>query len=114
MIPAPSSNFTLQPFNEPYSSCLCVNGRKTFKWILSASVLGLFSTIYKKKRCETPKLKCFLSVSAGHVNVMVSAQAEPSHARCGTEVVTVPERGRVDVVTQSLLVLVSVNQLSGV
>ncbi len=73
-----------------------------------------FRLFIKKKRCETPKLKCFLSVSAGHVNVMVSAQAEPSHARCGTEVVTVPERGRVDVVTQSLLVLVSVNQLSGV
>ncbi len=44
----------------------------------------------------------------------VSAQAEQSPARCGTEVVIVPERGRVDVVTQSLLVLVSVNQPSGV
>lgn len=45
MSPTPSSNFTLQPF-EPYSSCLCANGRKTFKWILSASVLGLFWTFF--------------------------------------------------------------------
>ncbi|CAM4713493.1 unnamed protein product [Leuciscus chuanchicus] len=39
------------------------------------------------------------------VNVTVSASAEPSQTRCGTEVVTVPKRGRIDVVTQSLLVL---------
>ncbi|KAL1279110.1 hypothetical protein QQF64_025783 [Cirrhinus molitorella] len=80
VIPAPSSDFTLKPFNEPYSSCLCANGRKTFKWALTASVLGA-------------------------VNVTVSAQAEQSQARCGTEVVTVPARGRVDVVTRNLLVL---------
>ncbi|KAK2917021.1 hypothetical protein Q8A67_001395 [Cirrhinus molitorella] len=57
VIPAPSLDFTLKPFNDPYSSCLCANGRKTFKWVLTASV------------------------------------------------VTVPARGRVDVVTRSLLVL---------
>ncbi|XP_016406266.1 alpha-2-macroglobulin-like, partial [Sinocyclocheilus rhinocerous] len=78
--PASSLDFSLKPFNEPYSSCLCANGRKTFKWILSASVLG-------------------------SVNVTVSAQAEQSQLRCGTEVVTVPTRGRIDVVTRSLLVL---------
>ncbi|ROL45443.1 Alpha-2-macroglobulin [Anabarilius grahami] len=78
--PAPSTAFTLSPFNEPYSSCLCANGRKTFKWVLTASVLGA-------------------------VNVTVNASAEPSRTRCGTEAVTVPTRGRVDVVTRSLLVL---------
>lgn len=39
----------------------------------------------------------------------VSAQAEQSLTPCSNEVVTVPTRGRIDVVTQSLLVLVSVN-----
>ncbi|XP_067226511.1 alpha-2-macroglobulin-like [Chanodichthys erythropterus] len=78
--PASSTAFTLVASNEPYSSCLCANGRKTFKWVLTASVLGA-------------------------VNVTVNASAEPSQTRCGTEAVTVPTRGRVDVVTRSLLVL---------
>ncbi|XP_026066431.1 alpha-2-macroglobulin-like protein 1 [Carassius auratus] len=78
--PGSSSDFSLRPFNDPYSSCLCASGRKTFKWILSASVLG-------------------------SVNVTVSAQADQSQVRCGTEVVTVPTRGRIDIVTESLLVL---------
>ncbi|XP_077058469.1 alpha-2-macroglobulin-like protein 1 [Siphateles boraxobius] len=78
--PASSMDFTLKPYTEPYASCLCANGRKTFKWVLSASVLGT-------------------------VNVTVSASAESSRTRCGTEVVTVPTRGRIDVVTRSLLVL---------
>ncbi|XP_067219832.1 alpha-2-macroglobulin-like [Chanodichthys erythropterus] len=78
--PASSTAFTLVASNEPYSSCVCANGRKTFKWVLTASVLGA-------------------------VNVTVNASAEPSRTRCGTEAVTVPKRGRVDVVTRSLLVL---------
>ncbi|XP_067310949.1 alpha-2-macroglobulin-P-like [Pseudorasbora parva] len=78
--PASSTNFTLTEYPDPYSSCLCANGRKTFKWVLSASVLGT-------------------------VNVTVNASAEPSRTRCGTEAVTVPSRGRIDVVTRSLLVL---------
>ncbi|XP_067308346.1 alpha-2-macroglobulin-like protein 1 [Pseudorasbora parva] len=78
--PALSSNYTLKPYADPYSSCLCANGRKTFKWVLSASVLGA-------------------------INVTVNASAEPSRTRCGTEAVTVPTRGRIDVVTRSLLVL---------
>ncbi|KAG1966971.1 pregnancy zone protein [Pimephales promelas] len=78
--PASSTAFTLKPYTDPYSSCLCANGRKTFKWVLSASVLGA-------------------------VNVTVNASAEPSQTRCGTEIVTVPTRGRIDVVTRSLLVL---------
>ncbi|KAK7175530.1 hypothetical protein R3I93_002446 [Phoxinus phoxinus] len=78
--PASSTAFTLKPYTEPYVSCLCANGRKTFKWVLSASVLGT-------------------------VNVTVNASAEASRTQCGTEVVTVPTRGRIDVVTQSLFVL---------
>ncbi|XP_051744963.1 alpha-2-macroglobulin-like [Ctenopharyngodon idella] len=78
--PTPSSAFTLKPYPDPYSSCLCANGRKTFKWVFTASVLGT-------------------------VNVTVSAQAEQSLTPCSNEVVTVPTRGRIDVVTQSLLVL---------
>ncbi|XP_067308330.1 alpha-2-macroglobulin-like protein 1 isoform X1 [Pseudorasbora parva] len=78
--PALATNYTLKPYAEPYSSCLCANGRKTFKWVLSAFVLGT-------------------------VNVTVNASAEPSQTLCGTEAVTVPTRGRVDVVTRSLLVL---------
>ncbi|XP_067219842.1 alpha-2-macroglobulin-like protein 1 [Chanodichthys erythropterus] len=78
--PARSSAFTLKPLNDPYSSCLCANGRKTFKWGFTASVLGA-------------------------VNVTVNASAEQSQTLCGNEAVTVPTRGRIDVVTQSLLVL---------
>ncbi|XP_067314067.1 pregnancy zone protein-like [Pseudorasbora parva] len=80
LTPALSTNYSLKPYADPYLSCLCANGRKTFKWVLSASVLGA-------------------------VNVTVSASAEPSRTRCGTEAVTVPTRGRIDVVTRSLLVL---------
>ncbi|XP_077058470.1 pregnancy zone protein-like [Siphateles boraxobius] len=78
--PDSSTAFTLKPYTDPYSSCLCANGRKTFKWVLLASVLGT-------------------------VNVTFSASAESSRSRCGTEVVTVPTRGRIDIVTRSLLVL---------
>ncbi|XP_067226492.1 alpha-2-macroglobulin-like protein 1 isoform X1 [Chanodichthys erythropterus] len=78
--PASSMDFTLQPYVDPYSSCLCANERKTFKWDFTASVLGA-------------------------VNVTVNASAEPYQTQCGTEAVSVPTRGRVDVVTQSLLVL---------
>ncbi|KAL0163203.1 hypothetical protein M9458_042599, partial [Cirrhinus mrigala] len=37
--PTPSSNFTLRSLSDVYSSCLCANARKTFKWVLTASVL---------------------------------------------------------------------------
>ncbi|XP_031439423.1 alpha-2-macroglobulin-like isoform X2 [Clupea harengus] len=78
--PALSSDFTLAPSSGGrYSSCLCANGRKTFKWTLVPSVLG-----------EVP--------------VTVSAAAEQSQTGCGNEVVTVPERGRIDTVTRPLRV----------
>ncbi|XP_073718646.1 alpha-2-macroglobulin [Misgurnus anguillicaudatus] len=79
--PAPSSDFTLKASSDDdhYSSCLCANGRKTFKWILTPSVLGV-------------------------LNITVSAEAEQSQTVCDNEIVSVPERGRLDIVTRSLLV----------
>ncbi|XP_036453897.1 alpha-2-macroglobulin-like isoform X2 [Colossoma macropomum] len=78
--PAPSSHYTLKASSDgEYSSCLCANGRKTFKWTLVPSVLGVLS-------------------------VTVSAEAEQSQAVCDNEIVSVPERGRTDTVTRSLIV----------
>ncbi|XP_056329994.1 alpha-2-macroglobulin-like [Danio aesculapii] len=78
--PAPSSDYTLKASSDDqYSSCLCANGRKIFKWILTPSVLGV-------------------------VNITVSAEAEASQTMCDNEIVSVPERGRIDIVTRSLLV----------
>ncbi|TRY89588.1 hypothetical protein DNTS_018390 [Danionella cerebrum] len=78
--PAPSSDYTLKASSDDqYSSCLCASGRKTFKWILTPSVLGV-------------------------LNITVSAEAEASQTVCDNEIVSVPERGRIDTVTRSLLV----------
>ncbi|XP_060743878.1 alpha-2-macroglobulin-like isoform X1 [Tachysurus vachellii] len=78
--PAPSSDYTLEKSSDgEYSSCLCANGRKTFKWTLIPSVLGV-------------------------LNVTVSAEAEQSQTVCDNEIVSVPERGRIDTVTRSLIV----------
>ncbi|RXN38676.1 alpha-2-macroglobulin-like protein [Labeo rohita] len=78
--PAPSSDYTLKASSDDqYSSCLCANERKTFKWILTPSVLGV-------------------------LNITVSAEAEASQTVCDNEIVSVPERGRIDTVTRSLLV----------
>ncbi|XP_060799860.1 alpha-2-macroglobulin-like isoform X1 [Neoarius graeffei] len=78
--PAPSSDYTLKPSSDgEYSSCLCANGRKTFKWTLIPTVLGV-------------------------LNVTVSAEAEQSQTVCDNEIVSVPERGRIDTVTRSLIV----------
>ncbi|XP_051966603.1 alpha-2-macroglobulin isoform X2 [Xyrauchen texanus] len=78
--PAHSSDYTLKASSDDqYSSCLCANGRKTFKWILTPSVLGVF-------------------------NITVSAEAEQSQTMCDNEIVSVPERGRIDTVTKSLRV----------
>uniref|UniRef100_A0A8C7TNX9 Alpha-2-macroglobulin-like n=1 Tax=Oncorhynchus mykiss TaxID=8022 RepID=A0A8C7TNX9_ONCMY len=80
--PAPSLDYTLTPLNDvQYSSCLCANGRKTFSWTMAPSVLG-------------------------DLNVSVSAEAVQSHTACDNEIVNVPERGRIDTVTKSLLVKV--------
>lgn len=47
-------------------------------------------------------------VFLGLVNVTVSAEAITSHISCDNEVVSVPERGRIDVVTRPLIVKVGV------
>ncbi|XP_074527263.1 alpha-2-macroglobulin-like [Halichoeres trimaculatus] len=78
--PSPSLDYTLTPLSgEQYTSCLCGNERKTLSWILDPSALGV-------------------------VNVTVTAEAVASHASCNNEIVDVPERGRIDVVTKSLIV----------
>nr|XP_057935129.1 alpha-2-macroglobulin-like isoform X2 [Doryrhamphus excisus] len=78
--PAPSKDYTLTALSgDMYNSCLCGNERKTVKWKMAPSTLGT-------------------------VNVTVTAEAVPSHASCDNEVVNVPERGRIDVVTRSLIV----------
>ncbi|XP_066519266.1 alpha-2-macroglobulin-like isoform X2 [Hoplias malabaricus] len=78
--PAPSSDYTLEASSDDqYSSCLCANGRKTFKWTLIPSVLG-------------------------ELKVTVSAEAEQSQAVCDNEIVSVPDRGRIDTVIRTLLV----------
>ncbi|XP_077578127.1 alpha-2-macroglobulin-like [Stigmatopora nigra] len=75
-----SSDFTLKPLSgDQYNSCLVGNERKTLTWTLTPSTLGV-------------------------VNVTVSAEAVPSHASCDNEVVSVPERGRIDMVTRTLIV----------
>ena len=40
------------------------------------------------------------------MNVSVTAEAVASHALCGNEIVSMPERGRIDVVTLCLIVKV--------
>uniref|UniRef100_A0A8C9VEZ9 Alpha-2-macroglobulin-like n=1 Tax=Scleropages formosus TaxID=113540 RepID=A0A8C9VEZ9_SCLFO len=76
----PSSDYKLEPHpGSQYSSCLCASETKTFQWGLVASALGA-------------------------VNVTVSAEAVPSQTECDNEVVSVPEKGRIDRVTRALLV----------
>uniref|UniRef100_H2L543 Alpha-2-macroglobulin-like protein 1 n=1 Tax=Oryzias latipes TaxID=8090 RepID=H2L543_ORYLA len=63
-----------------YSSvCLCAEESKTFSWIVTPTALG-------------------------DVTLKVSAEAEKSNKKCGTEVVTVPTMGQVDTVITTLLV----------
>ncbi|KAF1393511.1 hypothetical protein PFLUV_G00016750 [Perca fluviatilis] len=78
--PAPSLDYTLTPLSgDQYTSCLCGSERKTLSWTMAPSSLGV-------------------------VNVSVSAEAVTSHISCDNEVVSVPERGRIDVVTRPLIV----------
>ncbi|KAM6959281.1 alpha-2-macroglobulin-P-like [Aplochiton taeniatus] len=88
--PTPSSDYTLTPLSGDHdSSCLCANGRKTFSWTMEPSVLG-----------ETTGL---LDTQPGKVNVTFSAEAL-GQGSCDNEIVSVPDRGRIDVVTRPLLV----------
>uniref|UniRef100_A0A8C9QQ96 Alpha-2-macroglobulin-like n=1 Tax=Scleropages formosus TaxID=113540 RepID=A0A8C9QQ96_SCLFO len=62
-----------------YTHCLCGEESKTFKWILKPTDLG-------------------------EVSIKVRAEALKTEELCGNEVVTVPERGRIDTVVRTLLV----------
>ncbi len=53
-----------------------------------------------------------MSCVVGVLNITVSAEAEASQTVCDNEIVSVPERGRIDTVTRNLLVLVSAHQTS--
>ncbi|KAJ0063643.1 hypothetical protein NL108_004480, partial [Boleophthalmus pectinirostris] len=76
----PSQDFSLTPTTEnSHMSCMCANDRKTLNWTLVPSVLGV-------------------------INVTVRAEAVSSDASCDNEIVSVPERGRIDVVTKALIV----------
>uniref|UniRef100_A0A8C2YY14 Alpha-2-macroglobulin-like n=1 Tax=Cyclopterus lumpus TaxID=8103 RepID=A0A8C2YY14_CYCLU len=80
--PVPSLEYTLTPLSgDHYTSCLCGNQRRTVSWTMAPSALGV-------------------------VNVTVVAEAVASHVSCDNEVVSVPKRGRIDSVTQSLIVKV--------
>ncbi|XP_078140102.1 alpha-2-macroglobulin-like [Centroberyx gerrardi] len=76
--PAASSDYTLTPLSgDQYTSCLCANERKTLSWTMAPSILGV-------------------------VNVSISAEATTSVTLC--ENATIPDRGRIDKVTRSLIV----------
>ncbi|KAF4086027.1 hypothetical protein AMELA_G00101410 [Ameiurus melas] len=78
---APPVQLTVfQPFFLELAAPTPLSGeRKTFKWTLIPTRLGA-------------------------VNVTVSAEAEQSQTVCDNEIVSVPERGRIDTVTRSLIV----------
>uniref|UniRef100_UPI003AAE80E9 alpha-2-macroglobulin-like n=1 Tax=Centroberyx gerrardi TaxID=166262 RepID=UPI003AAE80E9 len=80
VLPAASSDYTLTPLSgDQYTSCLCANERKTLSWTMAPSILGV-------------------------VNVSISAEATTSVTLCDNEIVRVPDRGRIDKVTRSLIV----------
>ncbi|KAJ8397187.1 hypothetical protein AAFF_G00440210 [Aldrovandia affinis] len=77
---AESSQFTARPCEGcRYTHCLCGDESRTFNWIVTPTALG-------------------------EVSVKVSAEALKTEDLCGNEVVTVPERGRIDTVIRTLLV----------
>uniref|UniRef100_A0A8K9Y0A8 Alpha-2-macroglobulin-like n=1 Tax=Oncorhynchus mykiss TaxID=8022 RepID=A0A8K9Y0A8_ONCMY len=80
VIIAESDQFTARPCEGcQYTLCLCAEERRTFKWILTPTALG-------------------------EVSVKVSAEALKTEERCGNEVASVPEKGCIDTIVQTLLV----------
>uniref|UniRef100_A0A4W5PDZ6 Alpha-2-macroglobulin-like protein 1 n=1 Tax=Hucho hucho TaxID=62062 RepID=A0A4W5PDZ6_9TELE len=81
---AESNKFTARPCEGcQYTLCLCAEESRTFKWILTPTALG-------------------------EVSLKVRADALTTKKFCGNEVATVPGKGRIDTVVQTLLVEVSV------
>ncbi|XP_050985726.1 LOW QUALITY PROTEIN: alpha-2-macroglobulin-like protein 1 [Labeo rohita] len=77
---AGSPQFTAQPCKDcTYTQCVCSEESQTFQWIVTPSDLG-------------------------KVNITVRAEAVQSRELCGNEVVTFPDKGRIDTVMQSILV----------
>ncbi|XP_061073145.1 alpha-2-macroglobulin isoform X2 [Conger conger] len=77
---AESTEFAARPCEGcQYTHCLCGEESRTFNWIITPSALG-------------------------EVSIKVSAEALKTEDLCGNEVVTVPERGRIDTVVRKLLV----------
>ncbi|XP_048015827.1 alpha-2-macroglobulin-like protein 1 [Megalobrama amblycephala] len=77
---ADSQQFTAQPCQGcTYTQCVCSEESKTFQWIVKPSALG-------------------------KVNITVRAEAVQTQQLCGNEVVTFPDKGRIDTVMQSVLV----------
>ncbi|XP_063762429.1 alpha-2-macroglobulin-like [Eleginops maclovinus] len=86
--PTPSLDYTLTPLSgDQYTSCLCGGERKTLSWTMAPSALGV-------------------------MNVSVTAEAVASQASCDNEIVSVPERGRIDVVQRSLIVKAEGTEMS--
>ncbi|XP_056099216.1 alpha-2-macroglobulin-like protein 1 [Rhinichthys klamathensis goyatoka] len=77
---ADSQQFTARPCKGcTYTQCVCSEESKTFQWIVTPSALG-------------------------KVNITVRAEAVQTRELCGNEVVTFPDKGRIDTVMQSVLV----------
>ncbi|KAF3847191.1 hypothetical protein F7725_020219 [Dissostichus mawsoni] len=86
--PTPSLDYTLTPLSgDQYTSCLCGGERKTLSWTMAPSALGV-------------------------MNVSVTAEAVASQVSCDNEIVSVPERGRIDVVKRSLIVKAEGTEMS--
>ncbi|XP_053480033.1 alpha-2-macroglobulin-like protein 1 [Ictalurus furcatus] len=77
---AGSNQFSAQVCeNCRYTSCLCADESQTFSWTITPLVLG-------------------------EVSINVTAEAVRSSTRCGTRPVTVPQKGRIDMVIKTLQV----------
>ncbi|KAF4070386.1 hypothetical protein AMELA_G00284910 [Ameiurus melas] len=77
---AGSNQFSVQVCkNCRYTSCLCADESQTFSWTITPRVLGV-------------------------VSFNVTAEAVQSPTRCGTSAVTVPQKGRIDIVIKTLQV----------
>ncbi|KAF4099152.1 hypothetical protein G5714_019278 [Onychostoma macrolepis] len=79
--PAQSLDFTLRPLNDSYSSCLCSNGRRSFKWLLSASADGVERTV-TQSWLLCPKA----SVISEDVTLMFPVNVIQGSAKCSISV----------------------------
>lgn len=105
--PEASADYQLVPLSgDQYTSCLCGGERKTLSWNMIPSTLGedrpvLLPPRFTQSTCSSGALSL-----AGVVALTVTAEAVASQVSCDNEIVTVPERGRVDTVKRTLIVKV--------